>query len=120
MEAGRVAMGLWRCGCASLNCVGAMGPMRPRAPDSHPHPLSDFLQAIALVYDVTDRESFENISNWTDQIEQVCVCVLGTGEVCVWGGGGAGWRLLFVAASHAHVWLPGPHPRPHPRPFPLL
>jgi hypothetical protein len=32
-------------------------------------------QAIALVYDVTDRESFENISNWTDQIEQVCVRV---------------------------------------------
>ena len=28
-------------------------------------------QAIALVYDATDRESFENISNWTDQIEQV-------------------------------------------------
>ena len=29
------------------------------------------VQAIALVYDVTDRESFENIANWTKQIEEV-------------------------------------------------
>ncbi len=28
-------------------------------------------QAIALVYDATDRESFENIVSWTEQIEQV-------------------------------------------------
>ena len=27
-------------------------------------------QAIALVYDVTDKESFDNITNWTDQINQ--------------------------------------------------
>ena len=30
-------------------------------------------EGILLVYDVTDRNSFESISSWMEQISQVCV-----------------------------------------------
>ena len=60
------------------------------------------LQAIAMVYAVTDRDSFERIADWVHQIEQVrhpFLFALAT--------------LHFAAAAEIYALLPSPPPCPN-------